>query len=274
MRTDTDDDPRWSAYQRFRVLSEWPMLVASLAFLALMLVRRLATLSPTGDLVVTVLDVAIWGLFVVEFVVLFVLAPVKRVMLRRHWLEAIIILAPALRPLRLLRLARVLMAAGLFGRALGSVSAITQRRGLQSFLAVALVIVVLSALLVWLFESEAVGSNIDGIDDALWWAFVTATTVGYGDHTPVSSEGQVVAVLLMLLGVSVFGVLTANIAAFFIERAEEPEREAEREEVEEVGRRLERIEALLASSLMPGDELGDRLSRIEEALGIDRRRDV
>ena len=79
-------------------------------------------------------------------------------------------------------------------------------------------IVVASAALVLSLEQHAKGSNIRNFADSLWWAVVTVTTIGYGDHYPVSAGGRGVAVVLMLVGIGLIGVLTATVASFFIER--------------------------------------------------------
>jgi voltage-gated potassium channel len=66
------------------------------------------------------------------------------------------------------------------------------------------------------FEVHAKGSNIHGFADALWWAVVTVTTVGYGDKFPVTAAGRGVAVVLMLVGIGLIGVLTATVSSFFV----------------------------------------------------------
>lgn len=53
--------------------------------------------------------------------------------------------------------------------------------------------------------------------DALWWGFVTCTTVGYGDYYPLTPGGRIIGIFLMLIGISVFGFLTAAIASIFVE---------------------------------------------------------
>ena len=78
----------------------------------------------------------------------------------------------------------------------------------------------ISALLVTIFERSANGS-IQGFGDALWWAATTVTTVGYGDKYPLTAEGRAVAVFLMIVGIAIFGVLTAGIAAYFVESESE-----------------------------------------------------
>lgn len=91
------------------------------------------------------------------------------------------------------------------------------------------------------FEAGVSGSTIQNYGDALWWAVVTVTTVGYGDRFPVSSGGRGVAVVLMLLGIGLIGVLTATVASYFVESKTN-------EDMAELRRRLDRIEALLITS--------------------------
>lgn len=73
-------------------------------------------------------------------------------------------------------------------------------------------------------------SNIHTADDAIWWAISTITTVGYGDRYPVTTEGRVVAALLMIAGVGLFGTLLATLAAWFLR----PEEEATNAELAEL----------------------------------------
>lgn len=87
----------------------------------------------------------------------------------------------------------------------------------QYVLIVALAVVALGAIAIYVVEG---GSNaaVGSIGDALWWAVVTATTVGYGDVSPITSEGRLIAVVLMITGIGVIGVFTATVASFFFEQ--------------------------------------------------------
>jgi voltage-gated potassium channel len=82
-------------------------------------------------------------------------------------------------------------------------------------------------------EKDAKGANIKDAEDALWWAYVTITTVGYGDRFPVTSEGRMIAAALMTVGVGLFGTFTAYIASWFVAKKEEEDEEKEREEYKE-----------------------------------------
>jgi voltage-gated potassium channel len=64
-------------------------------------------------------------------------------------------------------------------------------------------------------------SNIKTAEDAIWWAFVTTTTVGYGDKYPVTTEGRFIAVFLMATGVGLFGTFTGFLASWFVEEDKE-----------------------------------------------------
>jgi voltage-gated potassium channel len=106
------------------------------------------------------------------------------------------------------------------------------------------VIVFAAAGLEVAFEVHAKGSTIHGFADALWWAVVTVTTVGYGDKFPVTAAGRGVAVVLMLVAIGLIGVLTATVASFFVGEKADEEQAA-------LDQRLDRIEAMLARALPP-----------------------
>jgi len=78
----------------------------------------------------------------------------------------------------------------------------------------------LGALAVLDAEQDAAGANITTYGDAVWWACTTVTTVGYGDHFPISGEGRLVAVALMLVGIGLVGTVTASVAAWMLARIE------------------------------------------------------
>jgi voltage-gated potassium channel len=74
----------------------------------------------------------------------------------------------------------------------------------------------IGSLLVLHFESRAPGANIDSGPDAIWWAIVTIATVGYGDLYPVSAAGRITAIVLMLVGIGIFGVLASYLSSTFL----------------------------------------------------------
>ncbi len=132
-----------------------------------------------------------------------------------------------MRPLRILMFLPVLARA-----AVGMQRIMGPFRGAYVLL-VALATVLTAAGLVLLFERRTDGGSIQTFWDALWWAITTITTVGYGDTYPVTREERIVAAALMVVGIVLFGVLTAGVSAYFLESAaEDAEKPAGGEEAE------------------------------------------
>ena len=91
------------------------------------------------------------------------------------------------------------------------------RRGnLLRFLLAASVLVLNGAVMVYLFERRAPGSNIHTLGESLWWSVVTVTTVGYGDYTPVTVDGRITAGCIMGIGLLTLAVVTAQVASSFV----------------------------------------------------------
>jgi len=137
------------------------------------------------------------------------------------------------------------------------------RRGqLIRFLVAATVLVLDGAVIVYLFERHAPHSNIHTLGDALWWSFVTVTTVGYGDSYPVTTWGRITACFIMATGLLTLAVVTAQVASSFVAQgpgraAPAPQDEAASREVTlgELDQRLARIEHLLTAP-HPGNSPG------------------
>jgi voltage-gated potassium channel len=227
-----------AAYDRFKRSAEVPMLALSLAFVPVIVVPAVADLSERTEQALVVSAWLIWAAFVVEYLTLLYLAPDRWHTVRTHLFDLAIIVLPFLRPLRAARALRVV--AG-FGRGLVAVRTITGRRGFRSFIGLVVVLVPIGGLLTYAFERNHPDGTFSNAGEALWWAVVTSTTVGYGDYAPVSSEGRAVAVVLMLVGIGLLSVVTANVAAFFVETGDERSGSG----LTEMQARLERIEQLL-----------------------------
>ena len=137
------------------------------------------------------------------------------------------------------------------------------RRGhLSRFLTAAAVLVLNCAIIVYQFERHAPGSNIHTLGNALWWSFVTVTTVGYGDFYPVTAGGRVTACVIMGTGLLTLAVVTAQVASSFVAQGPSrarpaPQDEADQREVTlaELDQRLARIEQLLTAP-RPGGSPG------------------
>ena len=169
----------------------------------------LAPLSPGEWDLVEGAILFIWVGFIVDFVIRLYYHEDRAKFLRSNVIEIIALVVPALRFLRMLR---VLMAVGMLTRVVQSLQA-----RVNLYIAIVLPMLVFAGAL-GVYEAEHVDpqSNLRNFGDAVWWAWETVFTVGYGDHYPVTGEGRFIAVILMLGGVAMISVVTANLASYFL----------------------------------------------------------
>jgi voltage-gated potassium channel len=156
-----------------------------------------------------------WFAFALDLIYGIWKAENKKEYLKRHPLEIASVLLPFLRPLRLMRVISFGSLA-LQKVAIGRQFAITVKVVIS-----ALFISYIAAIQITISERSVEGSNIKTFSDGLWWAVTTVTTVGYGDRYPTTSAGRLLAVLLMLTGISLVGVITASVAAWFVKMSQE-----------------------------------------------------
>jgi voltage-gated potassium channel len=198
--------------QAWRKYTDWPLMILALVFLVAYSVQVIGNFSGDSAAVIELIIWFTWAAFVIDYVVNLALAPHRGKWFIRHIHDLIILALPMLRPLRLLRLVTLL-------RVMNRVASSELRgRILTYVLGSALLLTYVSALAVLDAEENAAESNIHNIGDALWWAVVTVTTVGYGDYYPVTSIGRVVAVGLMVGGIAVLGVVTASLASWLVQQ--------------------------------------------------------
>ncbi|HTW17621.1 MAG TPA: ion channel [Nocardioides sp.] len=207
-----------SRVEQWERTNEVPLLLLATAFLIAYAWPVLdPRIDPDLETLLAYASWTVWGAFAIDFLVRIYLADRRPSYALRHWYDLVLIAAPMLRPLRLLRLlafARILnrsAAGGLVGRVGVYVSG------------VALMSVVLGALAILDAERDAPGANINTAGDALWWACTTVTTVGYGDRFPVTTPGRCIAVALMVVGIAVVGSVTALIATWLVQNVQREE---------------------------------------------------
>jgi voltage-gated potassium channel len=241
-------------YERWGRRTDVPLIVLSLVFLGAFLVPvARPDLSAGPRRALAILNVALWLVFAIDYVVRVYLAPDRWRFVRGHVPDLVIVAVPMLRPLRAARLLRLLRLAGLAGRVTNGI-----RRSLHARVAVYVGMVALLAIVVaaaGMLEAErrTPESNIASFPDALWWAATTVTTVGYGDRYPVTASGRAIAIGLMVVGIALLGVVTAAVAAWFVDRlatareevqdAVSKETQAVLDALEDIRLRLDRIEA-------------------------------
>ncbi len=171
--------------------------------------------------ILSIIDNVICGVFLLDFTQRFFKAENKINFMKWGWIDLISSIPTfdvmrAGRAVRLIRLLRVLRAFRSIKHLIHHVFKRKSQGALTTAAVVAILMVIFSSIAILQVE-DGPNSNIKTAEDALWWAYVTVTTVGYGDKFPVTAEGRIIAALLMTVGVGLFGTFTAFLASWFFE---------------------------------------------------------
>lgn len=200
--------------ERWQNITEWPMMLAALLYLAVYSLQVLAPGTFPAHTAEAIL-VGIWLVFAIHYLVSLALAPARLSWFLRHLHELVIVALPMLRPLRLLRLLTTLSV-------LHRVAGVALRGRVVIYISGASVLLVyIAALAMYDTERNHPDALITNFWDALWWAVVSITTVGYGDLYPVTPTGRVIAIALMIYGIALLGVVTATLASWLIQQVAE-----------------------------------------------------
>ena len=170
--------------------------------------------------------------FVVEFATRLYAAHDRLQYVRGHVIDGLALIPPvrALRTLRLLRLLRLVRAFAGFYRVAMHLQGVARHRGFAWLIVAWLTVMALSSAAVYVAE-HGVNKLFDSPFDALWWGVSTLTTVGYGDTVPVTPEGRLAAMALMLLGIGLFSAITASITSYFVSQGDQSGRRTLPEEL-------------------------------------------
>jgi voltage-gated potassium channel len=163
-----------------------------------------------------IIDRIIWLIFVTDVIVRLVRSKNKLAYLKDHPFDiiAIIPLDSIFRLGRFARLIRLFRLLAIFSRL--PVGRILKTNNLDKVILWTFIIIFLSAIPINIVEP-----NINSYEDAMWWAIVTATTVGYGDISPETGLGRIIAIILMIFGIGLIGMVTSSISTYFIKDKKE-----------------------------------------------------
>lgn len=220
---------------------EIAVILAALLSLALTIVE----INGQDGISFQVADWIIWSVFAAEYLLALSLAENRRRYIRSAWLSLLVVvisfpLLPSVfavvRLARVIRLFRLVRLVAFGARLVPALRSTIGRRGLVYVLALFLLLIVMAGATMSVVEPQTVKGNLW---DGIWWAVVTATTVGYGDISPSSPPGRLVAIALMLFGIGLTATLAASVAAYFVKVDQGGT------DLNDVAARLQRVESLL-----------------------------
>ncbi|RYD58647.1 MAG: ion transporter [Sphingobacteriales bacterium] len=227
----------WENDDEHLPLLDLVILVLSVYLLGAMLADTLFKLPHETHVLLHYIDTAICVVFLIDFLVRFFRAPDKLKFMRWGWIDLLssIPAVDFLRFGRLYRILRVLRILRAFRITHYLVMHLFENKAKGAFTSAAIfaiMLIIFSSIAILQVERTHDG-NIKTAEDALWWAYVTITTVGYGDKYPVTTEGRLIAAVLMTAGVGLFGTFTAYVASWFVV-TEQKEQKAEEEKCEAI----------------------------------------
>ncbi|MDQ3653989.1 MAG: ion transporter [Chloroflexota bacterium] len=215
-------DQRWELLAHLQAILDPAMAGLGLVFLGLLLLDYSAIeLSDAGNSRLYWALQAIWATFLIEFAVRLIVAPAKGAFLRSNWLGALSLALPFLRPVRAFRAARALRSLSLvrflggINRGIRVVRAVTRGRQFAWVGALTVMVMLAGAVGVRFFDRGVEDAPIQSFGSALWWSAAMVTTIN-NELYAVSLEARVLAILMRIFAVSVFGYITASIASYFI----------------------------------------------------------
>jgi voltage-gated potassium channel len=205
---------RWRMLVSIERLLDPMMIVLGLVWLALAVMELMGTLTPVLERIV----VAIWIIFIADFLLGLLIAPDRLVYLKRNWLNLIALAVPAFRGFRILRALRGMRLVRLvtsLNRGIRALSFALRRHGFAYVLAATMLVVFAGAAGMYAFERDVANTAMNSYGYALWWTAMLVTTIG-SDYWPRTTEGRVLCLMLGLYSFSVLGYITATLASLFL----------------------------------------------------------
>ncbi|OZG68607.1 ion transporter [Bifidobacterium eulemuris] len=190
--------------------NRWALLGSAVAFLALYAVDVICQPPAGVSLGIEILLNLLWVFYAVDYILTMYVAEHSWKWMSKHILGLLILVAPLIPGLRFVR-----VVAALYALHRGSLSWVRGHINIYIACAGALLLST-GALLVLEAERGVPGASIDNYTDALWWAFVSVTTIGYGEYYPVTAEGKLITVAVVIAGIALIGVITGACAAWVI----------------------------------------------------------
>jgi voltage-gated potassium channel len=198
------------ALSRYSEASETPLIIVSLIFLVAYSWQVMANPAGTEYLITELVMLLTWAVFLADFIITMTLTEKRKRWTLMNVLNLAIVLLPVFRTLRLFRVVSLL-------RVLNRATGLAFRARVMSYVvSSAALLTYIGALAALDAERAAEGAKILNFGDSLWWAFITITTVGYGDFYPVTFEGRMISVALTVSGISLIGLVTVTMGTWVL----------------------------------------------------------
>ena len=216
------------------------MLLSLLSVIVVLVLTFGQTDSETHRLLLFI-DTFICIIFLIKFFIGLIRSPEKLHYLKNHWIDFVASI-PAIEALRFARIFQILRVVRLIRMSRSFLLPLLRQRKqatLASLLVAMVTILTFSSILMLIVESGTEGANIQTAEQAIWWALVTISTVGYGDYYPVSTAGHIVGSVVIVSGVSFFGVISGYMASVFVAPDETERNQQQAEHKAEIRTELE-----------------------------------
>lgn len=248
--------------------SSYELFILVLSILSIVnLVLDWIVSDPNIENVILVMDILLSIIFMSDFLMRLLTAESKRhyFINQLGWLDLISSLPfPRAKIARTARIFRAIKLMRNFGLVNMIREFVTNRAGSAVYTLGLFVILMLEfgSIAILLAERSAADANIQTGTDALWWSFVTISTVGYGDFYPTTDQGRFVAIFVIVIGVGLFGVVTGFLAnAFLPDEDTQPDKAAA-----DLGMIMTELKKLQEAQKQSDDALNERLTALEGSL--------
>ena len=212
---------------------DWLVLVVAVVSLLLVILETFLHVPPAALSVLRTVDTLSCSIFLTDVFVRWRREKFAANYWRWAWIDllASIPFEPAFRSLQAIRIYRFVRLVRVLKKLNTLTSGTSLNEKLLALPGIALVMVFFSTMLMVEVERSAPDATIKSGGDALWWALTTVTTVGYGDTYPVTTEGRIIASVLMLIGIALFGAMSAIVTSKLILPKETSDHEELRREM-------------------------------------------
>jgi voltage-gated potassium channel len=236
-------------------INAFDLVMLSLSLIAIVIVSSLFFYPADSQLKALLinLDTLICVVFIVHFIVSAARSKSPLAYCKHHWIDllASIPMVEALRLLRFFHAIKLIKALSEQRHLLASLKHRRVESAAATVLFILLVIILLGSIGILLAEQDQAGSQIGSAGEALWWAVVTISTVGYGDFVPVTDAGRIIAGVMILTGVGFFGAISGLMSTFLLRGKSNSEHQ---------------IQQLLVEQQKEHKQLKQQLSNIQQQL--------